>query len=120
MSKTLDRTLEAVVARFIAEIVATVRAATVAEILGRGAAPRRGRGRPRSDEAAEVAATRLRNARAIVAYLKGHPGASGRDAKRALGLTRPAWLAAVGHGIDIGIVRKRGVKARSRYWAMRE
>ncbi len=53
----------------------------------------------------------------IIKYFRSHPGVTGEDARKALGLVKNRWNTCVSRAAKRGQVRKEGEKRRTRYWA---
>ena len=142
MSSAIRDTLNAMAAEFATSIIEAIHAATLADILDVRVppAPRRDRGRPRgsittavtkrativspSDRAGRPEPRhrgRPQNsagdAELIVAYLRSHPGVTGEEARKTLGLKKNRWNTCVYRAIRQGKIRKEGEHRSTRYWA---
>jgi hypothetical protein len=114
MSNPLRDSLEALVETLVASMVALVLDGTLADVAAAGpvgaaaeAAPVR-RGRP---------ARTARDTDAIVRRIAGHPGTTGEDARKALGLEKNRWSTCLRIALDAGRVRRVGEGRSTRYWA---
>jgi hypothetical protein len=139
MSTALRDTMNAMVAEFATSIIEAIHAATLADILDVRVplAPRRDRGRRRgsitktvtttdapSDRAAPPESRRrgrpqnsAEDAELIVAYLRSHPGSTGEEARKTLGLKKNRWNTCMYRAIREGKIRKEGKHRSTRYWA---
>ena len=102
--------------------------------------PRRGRGRPRGSISRVVTSTKVavivpadaappepshrdrpqstaEDSEMIVKYLRSHPGTTGEDARKTLGLVKNRWNTCVYRAVRDGKVRQEGERRSTRYWA---
>jgi hypothetical protein len=139
MTNALRTELEALASAFTAAIVAAIRSSSLAEILDvnvpqetrvRRLADRRESTATKGTDVAEPS-TAPRPGRPVgtttrdtgetvdlvVKYLRSHPGSSGEEARKSLGLVKHTWNARVSRAIKEGKVRKEGDRRATRYWA---
>jgi hypothetical protein len=134
MANDLSRQIQALSEAFVRSVIAALRAGSVEDILfdsGNGPSAKRGPGRPRKHSAAGVTATKpptnatrstgrstdtAATMEAIVAYVRGNPGANGETTRKALGIPRNRWSSVVRKAVDAGKLRTVGEKRARRYW----
>jgi hypothetical protein len=127
MANDLSRQIQALSEAFVRSVIAALRAGSVEDILfdsGNGPSAKRGPGRPRKHSAAGVTATKpptnatgtAATMEAIVAYVRGNPGANGETTRKALGIPRNRWSGVVRKAVDTGKLRTVGEKRARRYW----
>jgi hypothetical protein len=136
MSNDLSRQIRALSETFVRSVIAAIHAGSLEDIVsdgGDGPSVKRGPGRPRKSAAASVIATNVSTnatrssvrtagagtastVEAIVAYVKEHAGSNGETTRKALGLARNRWLAAVTKAVSAGKLRTQGEKRSRRYW----
>ena len=140
MPTQLRQQLEAATARYSEEVVAIIRAASLADILAetrgtpasatpapktasRRTAPRSATSKapatttPEASTASAPAPAKGDRLALLVGYLRSHPGASAPELRKALGMSVESWRHHFKKGEAAGVIRKEGRRLAGRYWA---
>jgi hypothetical protein len=113
MPNALQAQIEKFAAEFAQAVLQAIRAASLDDILAetQGSPPRWAHWPPPGSTVGTQARIDI-----IVAYVKGHPGTSGKDARDALAVFNSDWSRYVAKAVKAGLITKKGDRRGTTYW----